>query len=447
MMGVAMILALRFHRYTAWALMAMFVIQFPLTSAHGRFILAGCYGAVTAVALLVNRRHLWGTLCGPVHRCSKNPRRTIRLTPPPSPRRCAPHWIPLSSTGVRPMCSAKPKPRYGVAGLVAAVTLILAACTSAPPSHRQTSVSPLPLRPVREIPLPGDNSRFDYASLDAGPGLLFIAHLGANEVVEVDVHEGRVVRTIPDLSQVHGVLVAGSLNRVYATATAANEVVVIDEHTGEVLGHAATGAYPDGLAYDPRRNAIWTSNETAGTETIVDAATLQPRGSLELGGEVGNVGYDPDSDRMLVAVQADNDLAVVDPAAMTIVRKVALPGCDHPHGLAVDGPDRLVFVACDHNAALITVDQTTWVVSGSNPVGDDPDVLAYDGAAHRLYVAAESGTLTTLDLHDRALAVTGSDHLVDGAHVVAVDPNTHRSYYPVPTGADGHPALLEREPS
>jgi hypothetical protein len=31
--------------------------------------------------------------------------------------------------------------------------------------------------------------------------------------------------------------------------------------------------------------------------------------------------------------------------------------------------------------------------------------------------------------------------------VVAVDPDTHRSYYPVPTGTDGHPALLEREPS
>jgi DNA-binding beta-propeller fold protein YncE len=84
---------------------------------------------------------------------------------------------------------------------------------------------------------------------------------------------------------------------------------------------------------------------------------------------------------------------------------------------------------------------------GSNPVGEDPDVLAYDPAAGRLYVAAESGILTTLDLHDHTLTVTGSGHLADDAHVVAVDPTTHRSYYPVPTGSNGHPALLEREPS
>ena len=34
MMGVALILALRFHRYTAWALLALFAVQFPITSTR-----------------------------------------------------------------------------------------------------------------------------------------------------------------------------------------------------------------------------------------------------------------------------------------------------------------------------------------------------------------------------------------------------------------------------
>jgi Domain of Unknown Function (DUF1259) len=335
--------------------------------------------------------------------------------------------------------------RRGWAMLV--VAALITACATNRPMPQQGSDPPLPLRPVAEVPLPGDNSRFDYVSLDKQRGLLFIAHLGASEVVEVDVRAGRVVRTIPNISQVHGVLVVGTLNRVYATATGGNQVVALDETTGAELGRAPTGNYPDGRAYDPRRNTVWTTNESAGTETVVDAATLQLRGTVELGGQVGNVGYDQDSDRMLVAVQGRNDLAVIDPAAMTVVQRVALPGCDHPHGLAVDGPDRLVFVACEGNATLVTVDQTTWKISGTNPVGEDPDVLAYDNAAHRLYVAAESGTVTTLDLHDHSLAVSGSGHLADGAHVVAVDIDTHRSYYPVPAGRDGHPALLEREPT
>ncbi|WP_298800958.1 hypothetical protein [Pseudonocardia sp. 73-21] len=64
----------------------------------------------------------------------------------------------------------------------------------------------------------------------------------------------------------------------------------------------------------------------------------------------------------------------------------------------------------------------------------------------RLYVAAESGWVSLLELHDRRLSVVGSDHLADGAHVVAVDELTHHSFYPLPAGADGHPALLEAEP-
>ncbi|MDF3312747.1 hypothetical protein P3H15_48305 [Rhodococcus sp. T2V] len=74
-------------------------------------------------------------------------------------------------------------------------------------------------------------------------------------------------------------------------------------------------------------------------------------------------------------------------------------------------------------------------------------MLAYDQGAQRLYVAAESGTVSVFDQHGRHLTGDGSGHLADGAHVVVVDPTTGHTYYPVPTGHDGHPALLEQEPN
>ena len=221
----------------------------------------------------------------------------------------------------------------------------------------------------------------------------------------------------------------------------------IDEDSGVVLYRTPTGAYPDGLAYDPKRSAIWTTNETGGSETVIGAADGAVRGTVAVGGEAGNVAYDTGTDQMLVAVQGRGDLAVVDPAAMTVSRRIALPGCDHPHGLALDPAAGAAFVACDGNATLLSVDITTGRVSGTNPVGDGPDVLAYDAAAQRLYVAAESGEVTVLDRQRDKLMVIGSAHLADGAHVVAIDPATQRSYYPVPSGSDGHPALLERAPA
>ncbi|KZM27993.1 hypothetical protein ST47_g864 [Ascochyta rabiei] len=304
---------------------------------------------------------------------------------------------------------------------LAVASILVGGCSSEPSPQ---GGGPLPLQPIADIALPGDNSRFDYESLDPDRGLLFIAHLGASEVIEVDIHTQQVVRTIPNLSQAHGVLVVPEPRRVYAP----------------------TGDYPDGIAYDPTRGAVWTTNESGGTETVVDAVTAQVRGSVDLGGDVGNVAYDPVSDQMLVAVQGKGDLAALDPGTLAVTRRLPLPGCRGGHGLALDPPARLAFVACEDNAALLTVDLATWQVTGTNTVGKQPDVLAYDQGAQRLYVAAESGTVSVFDHKDGNLAAVGSGHLADEAHVVALDPNTHHTYFPVPAGTDGHPALLERSP-
>ncbi|WP_457095231.1 sodium:proton exchanger [Mycobacteroides abscessus] len=77
MMGVALILALRFHLATAWALLALFVVQFPITSTHGRLILCGVYGVLAIAGLIVNRHHIIATIRSPFHRSA-----TLQLTVP-----------------------------------------------------------------------------------------------------------------------------------------------------------------------------------------------------------------------------------------------------------------------------------------------------------------------------------------------------------------------------
>jgi cation:H+ antiporter len=75
MMGVALILAVQFHRYTAWALLALFAVQFPITSTAGRLILCGVYAALATAGLVVNRRHLAATLKAPFDDAARHDRR------------------------------------------------------------------------------------------------------------------------------------------------------------------------------------------------------------------------------------------------------------------------------------------------------------------------------------------------------------------------------------
>jgi cation:H+ antiporter len=65
LMGVALILGLRFSRGTAWALLVLFVAQFPINTTHGRLLLCGVYTAVAVAGLIINRRHLAATIRAP----------------------------------------------------------------------------------------------------------------------------------------------------------------------------------------------------------------------------------------------------------------------------------------------------------------------------------------------------------------------------------------------
>jgi cation:H+ antiporter len=64
-MGVTLLLGLRFQRWAAWALLGLFVVQFPLTSTDGRLALSGVYAVIALVALIRYRRDLLPTLSAP----------------------------------------------------------------------------------------------------------------------------------------------------------------------------------------------------------------------------------------------------------------------------------------------------------------------------------------------------------------------------------------------
>jgi DNA-binding beta-propeller fold protein YncE len=145
-------------------------------------------------------------------------------------------------------------------------------------------------------------------------------------------------------------------------------------------------------------------------------------------------------------VQSRNQIVVINPHTRTIVTRAAVPGCDHDHGLILDPASTRAFVACDGNAQLVMLSLPDLRPAGRFPVGADPDVLAIDPLHHVLYVAAESGVLTTLDIHTTPGRVTGRARLGDNAHVVAVDATTGQAFFPV-LNKHGRPTLLITVPN
>lgn len=330
----------------------------------------------------------------------------------------------------------------GMRALMLAATLAAVSPAVQPGTAR--AESSLPLTTVASIPLPGAATRFDYESLDPKTNRLFIAHLAASEVVVFDVKTNRVVGTIRDVDQVHGVLAVPELGRIYATATGSNEVAVIDALTLKILARVPGGTYPDGMAYDPHDRKLYVSDEHGGTDTVIDTTSNTRIATISLGGDVGNTQYDARSHRVYVNVQTTGELVAIDPAKDTVVARYPVAGCRSNHGLQLDDEHRKAYIACEDNATLAVFNLTAHKTERPYSIGDDPDVLAYDSKRAVLYVAAESGVVSMLRTNAGGLEKIGEAFLGKNAHIVAVDDRTHRVYFPILS--DTGPKMLVMQP-
>jgi YVTN family beta-propeller protein len=326
------------------------------------------------------------------------------------------------------------------------VAILAQAFFVAPSSYGSGASGILPLTTVADVPLPGNATRWDYASLDAQRHHLFLAHLGDSAVVVFDTARRKVIAAIPDVSHVHGVLYVPQLDRVYASATGTNEVVAIDAKTFKIIARTPGGDYPDGMAYAPGAHRLYVSDEHGGTDTVIDTANNKRIAIIPLGGEVGNTQYDPVSRHIFANAQTRNQLVEIDPATNKVVARIDLPGAKGNHGLYIDAPARFAFVACEGNDKLLVLDLANRKVLASFNVAQDPDVLAFDPMLGWLYVAGESGQVSVFEVRGKTVSALATARLGANAHVVAVDPVTHEAFFPLKP-ANGTPMLRIARPN
>jgi DNA-binding beta-propeller fold protein YncE len=305
----------------------------------------------------------------------------------------------------------------------------------------------LPLTLVGDVPLPGQASRFDYQAIDPAARRLYVAHLGDSSLLVFDLDGQRVIQEVPGLSSVHGVVAAPDQHLLLATATADRTLALIDDRTFQILSRVPAGQYPNGLAYDQGSGRVFVSNNSGIGVGVIDVKSARPLPGIDVGGGAGNTQFDAGSGRVLAAVHGQPFLAEIDPAASRVVSRIPLPGERTCHGLLVVSDLRLAFAAC-HGAGpqLAVVDLGTRRPVQALPLPPDVDVLAFDLGLQRLYAAAETGMVAAFAVGaDRSVSELGRAFVGPDAHSVAVDPATHRVYFPL-ANVNGRPVLRVMAP-
>jgi hypothetical protein len=300
----------------------------------------------------------------------------------------------------------------------------------------------LPLDPVADVPLPGSASRFDYQAVDPVNRRLYIAHLGGSSLLVFDLDGRRGVQEIPGLPSVHGVVVAPERHLVFATATAEKTLALIDDRTFEVRSRVPAGEYPNGLAYDPISGRVFVSNNRGIGVAVIDVKAARALPGIDLHGGAGNTQFDAESGHVLAAVHGQPFLADIDPATSRVASRIPLRSVSSCHGLLVAAGLRLAFAACHGSSpTLAVVDLRGPRQTLGLPLPADIDVLAFDPELRRLYAASETGIVAVFAVAaDGGVTELGRGFVGPKAHSVAVDPATHRVFFPL-ENMDGHPVL------
>jgi DNA-binding beta-propeller fold protein YncE len=311
------------------------------------------------------------------------------------------------------------------------------------------SAARLPLVVVADVPLPGRPVRFDYQDIDPAQGHLVVAHMNDASVLIVNLSDGSVAKELKGIPTARGIVVADDVHRIFVTSSP-NQLVVIDSISLTEVGRVTTGREPDGVAWDPAHKTVGVSAQRDGAVTLLADAGMGASRQVSLGDETGNVIFDSSRGWFWAAVvtaSPPDQLVGIDPLAGSVTTRINLPGCQGAHGLRLHPDGRSAFVACETNYVLARVDLGGAHAVATAPTGEGPDVLSLDPALGWLYVASESGDLTVFDIRKPGVALVGHGAPGANSHSVAVDPGTHRVFFPLAAGPRGSPVLRIMRPS
>jgi hypothetical protein len=200
--------------------------------------------------------------------------------------------------------------------------LALLVCTALP-AQQPPAATQLPGSPffIKQTWVIGGVGNWDYLTMDATVGRLYIAHGPVVQVV--DVETGQVAGTVTGLREAHSVALDDTGEFGYVTDGPASQVKVFDRRTFAVVGTIATGPTPRALVFEPRNRLLFavcaavpvsTSSPTTGpgsrapngarpapasaprpgandeiksSITVIDAQTRQMLGEILMPGRLG----------------------------------------------------------------------------------------------------------------------------------------------------------------
>jgi WD40 repeat protein len=291
-----------------------------------------------------------------------------------------------------------------------------------------------------KIHLDGDGG-WDYLVVDDSTSRLYVSH--GTIVQVVDTKKNKVIATIPDTKGVHGIALAGDLNKGFISNGKDTSVTVFDLKTLKVnTVIKVSGNNPDAILYDPFSQKVFTFNGKSSNSTVIDAKTDKVIGTINLPGKP-EFSVTDSKGKIYVNIENKSQVCQVNPVSLKIEKNWSVKPGMEPSGMAIDIDDHQLFIVCS-NKMMIVLDVRSGKVISSLEIGEGVDGVAYDPGLKRIYASNGDGTLTVVKKENiNTFSVLENFPTQIGARTISLSPKTHRIYLPVAKYQAPPPATAE----
>src|SRR5882757_1977041 len=270
------------------------------------------------------------------------------------------------------------------------------ACAHAEPPERAQ-----PLVLTEAIPLEGIKGRFDH--LGAGGGRLFVAALGSNAVVAINLGARTVDRSITGVRDPQGVVYSPETKKLFVSSGSEGKVYIYDGASYEQITTVDFEGGADNLRYDAGNRRVYVGcgdDAKTGAIATIDAVTNQRLDeTYRLGAEPESFQLEKSGPNIYVNVPDLKQIVVVNRKTKEISRW-PLQGVASNFAMALDETDHRLFVGTHAPARMAVFDTTSGRMIAALPAVQGSDDLYYDVDRKRVYMPGSEGFIYVYQMKD-----------------------------------------------
>src|SRR5437667_5497836 len=271
----------------------------------------------------------------------------------------------------------------------------------------------------------GGDGGWDYLTVDSKARRVYISR--STHVMVLDADTAAVVGDIPNTNGVHGIAIAGDMDKGFISDGRDGNVTIFDTKTLKVVGTAPAGKNPDAIIYDPASKRVFAFNGSSKDTTAIDAKTGTVAGTIPLGGKPEFAAAD-EKGHVFVNIEDTSEIVQFDSNKLAVENRWKIAPGEAPSGLAMDRKHRRLFSVCS-NKMMVVVNADTGKVVTTLPIGAGTDAAGFDTETGYAFSSNGEGTLTVVheDSPDK-FSVVENVVTQARARTMALDPRTHQVY-------------------